>query len=94
MQEAERYKNPEKPWVYYNFDGTTSIVGPVVKKKPPQSQKPREHAQLHSTRPSIVTLLCLARDAAARLPDAVGTRADILELIQHSQYLKFDLDND
>jgi len=37
-----------------------------------------------------VTLLCLARDAAARLPDAVGTRADILELIQYSQYLKFE----
>lgn len=37
-----------------------------------------------------MTLLCLARDAAARLPDAVGTRADILELIQYSQYLKFE----
>lgn len=43
-QEAERYKYPEKPWVYYNYDGTTTIVGPVAKKKPPQSQKPREHA--------------------------------------------------
>lgn len=46
IQEKERYKNPEKPWIYYNLDGTTSIVGPVTKKKPPQSQKPREHAQL------------------------------------------------
>ena len=35
MQERERYKHPEKPWVYYNADGTTSIVGPVAKKKPP-----------------------------------------------------------
>lgn len=41
-----------------------------------------------------MTLLCLARDAAARLPDAVGTRADILEMIQHSQYLKFEIDSD
>ena len=78
------------PWVYYNLDGSTSIVGPVAKKRPPQNQKPREHNQLHSNRPAIITLLCLARDAAARLPDAVGTRADILELIQHSQYFRFD----
>jgi hypothetical protein len=33
MQEAERYKYPERPWVYYNHDGTTSIVAPVIKKK-------------------------------------------------------------
>jgi hypothetical protein len=32
-QEARRYRHPDKPWVYYNADGTTSIVGPVVKKK-------------------------------------------------------------
>jgi len=35
MQEKERYKYPELPWVYYNLDGTTSIVGPVAKKRPP-----------------------------------------------------------
>ena len=35
-------------------------------------------------------MLCLARDAASRLPDGVGTRADILELIKHSQWLKID----
>jgi len=29
----------------------------------------------------------LARDAASRLPDGVGTRADILELIKQSQWL-------
>lgn len=33
LQEQERYKNPDKPWVYYNGDGTTSIVAPVFKKK-------------------------------------------------------------
>ena len=37
-----------------------------------------------------MTLLCLARDAASRLPDGVGTRADILELIKHSQWLKIE----
>lgn len=83
QQEFERYKHPDRPWVYYNGDGTTSIVAPVIKKKNQQiNQKPREHAQLKSQRPAIVTLLCLARDAAARLPDGIGTRADILELIK------------
>jgi hypothetical protein len=32
-QEEERYKYPTKPWVYFNEDGTTSIVGPIIKKK-------------------------------------------------------------
>lgn len=43
-QEGERYKYPDRPWVYYNNDGTTSIVAPVIKKKNQQiNQKPREH---------------------------------------------------
>ena len=37
-----------------------------------------------------MTLLCLARDAASRLPDGVGTRADILELIKQSQWIKLE----
>ncbi len=90
-QEDERYRNPTRPWVYYNEDGTTSIVGPVIKKKSQQTnQKPRDHPQLYSNRPAIVTLLCLARDAASRLPDGIGTRADILELIKQSQWLKIE----
>lgn len=95
VQESERYKIPQKPFLYLHADGTTSIVGPVVKKNKNGTQisfnnKPRDHPQLHSNRPGIVTLLCLARDAASRLPDGVGTRADILELIKHSQWLKID----
>ena len=95
IQESERYKVPQKPWIYLNDDGTTSIVGPVVKKNKNGASislknKPRDHPQLFSNRPGIVTLLCLARDAASRLPDGVGTRADILELIKHSQWLKID----
>jgi len=35
-------------------------------------------------------LLCLARDAASRLPDCIGTRGDIIELMKHSQWLKID----
>lgn len=38
----------------------------------------------------MVTLLCLARDAASRLPDGIGTRGDIIELMKHSQWLKTD----
>ncbi len=37
-----------------------------------------------------MTLLCLARDAAARLSDGIGTRADILELIKQSQWIKIE----
>ena len=32
--------------------------------------------------------MCLVRDAAARLPDGVGTRADICALLRWSQYLE------
>lgn len=32
-QEEERYKYPTRPWIFYNDDGTTSIVGPIIKKK-------------------------------------------------------------
>jgi nuclear factor related to kappa-B-binding protein len=28
-----RYQSPSRPWIYLNDDGSTSIVGPVVKKK-------------------------------------------------------------
>lgn len=43
-QEEERYNNPSRPWIYLNEDGSTSIVGPVVKKKAANIiQKPRDH---------------------------------------------------
>jgi hypothetical protein len=32
-QEEERYKQPALPWIYLNEDYSTSIVGPVIKKK-------------------------------------------------------------
>ncbi|KAJ1617593.1 hypothetical protein T492DRAFT_893425 [Pavlovales sp. CCMP2436] len=46
-----------------------------------------EHALLRSDRPSHVTILTLVRDAAARLPDGVGTRADVSELLRDSQFV-------
>ena len=39
--------------------------------------KAREHFLLKSERPSVVTILSLARDAASRLPNGEGTRADV-----------------
>jgi nuclear factor related to kappa-B-binding protein len=73
---------PDKPWVYFNGDGSTSIVGPVTKKKStPLNQKAREHKHMFNVRPAMVTLLCLARDAASRLPNGIGTRADIIDVI-------------
>lgn len=46
---------------------------------------------LKSERPACVTILTLVRDAAARLPNGVGTRADISELLKESQYVNEDL---
>ena len=43
---------------------------------------------LNKDRPPYVTILCLVRDAASRLPDGVGTRADICALLKCSQYLE------
>jgi hypothetical protein len=86
-QELDRYKNPHLPWAYTNSDGSVSVVAPVLKKMPTtSSSKPRDHVLLKPDRPSYVTILCLARDAASRLPDGVGTRADICDLLKDSQY--------
>lgn len=87
-QEQKRYENPTKPWLYYNPDETTSIVAPVLRKMGQATNKAREHNALKRDRPPYVTILCLVRDAAARLPDGVGTRADICALLRCSQYLE------
>ena len=39
--------------------------------------KAREHSLLVSKRPPYVTILTLVRDAAARLPNGEGTRAEV-----------------
>jgi nuclear factor related to kappa-B-binding protein len=62
------------------------VVAPVCKKNALNS-KPREHFLLKTERPSYITILCLVRDAAAKLPNGVGTRADICELLKESQYI-------
>ena len=39
-------------------------------------------------RPAHINLLSLIRNAAARLPGGVGTRADVSQLMKDSQYVK------
>ena len=63
------------------------IVAPVAKKLTTVGAKPREHFLLKQERPSYITIQCLVRDAAARLPNGVGTRAMICELLKESQYI-------
>jgi hypothetical protein len=86
-QESERYKHPTLPWAYQLEDGTASIVAPVCRKVTAAGVKAREHLYLKSDRPPYITLLSITRDAAARLPDGIGTRADICQLVRDSQFI-------
>ncbi|CDW73136.1 UNKNOWN [Stylonychia lemnae] len=86
-QEIERYKYPLDPWMYSITDGRKAIVGPVFRKRAQIQNRPREHLFLKSERPPGVNILALVRDAAARLPDQVGTRTDVAELVKDSQFL-------
>ncbi|CAG2163579.1 unnamed protein product [Oppiella nova] len=93
-QEAVRYNNPYKAFTY-KVHGYESVVGPVKGcgigaangHNAASPNKAREHSLLVNDRPPFVTLLSLVRDAAARLPNGEGTRADICELLKDSQYL-------
>ena len=86
LQEKDRYKSPTAPWLFTLEDGSQVVVAPVCKKSGVTS-KPREHYLLKPERPSFITILCLVRDAAAKLPNGVGSRADICELLKESQYI-------
>ncbi|KAI1301600.1 Nuclear factor related to kappa-B-binding protein [Halotydeus destructor] len=92
-QEAVRYRNPHKAFTF-KIHSYQSVVGPVkgcgvgtTSTHAASPNKAREHSLLVSDRPPFVTLLSLVRDAAARLPNGEGTRADICELLKDSQYL-------
>jgi len=94
-QETDRYNNPTRPWVFQLAGGGSAIVAPVAKKiSTAQNSKPREHFLLKADRPSYITILCLVRDAAARLPNGEGTRADICELLKESQYINETVTDD
>ena len=87
-QEAHRYQNPHRAFTY-NINSNRSVVAPVkgVVSKERAGFKVREHVLLESTRPPCVTILTLVRDAVARLNGGEGTRQDICQLVQDSQYI-------
>ncbi|XP_031428097.1 nuclear factor related to kappa-B-binding protein isoform X2 [Clupea harengus] len=91
-QEQQRYDQPHKAFTY-SMHGFESVVGPVkgVFDKETSLNKAREHSLLRSARPAYVTILSLVRDAAARLPNGEGTRAEICELLKDSQFLAPDV---
>ncbi|KAM6969841.1 nuclear factor related to kappa-B-binding protein [Aplochiton taeniatus] len=92
VQEQQRYDKPHKAFTF-RMHGFESVVGPVkgVFDKETSLNKAREHTLLRSDRPAYVTILSLVRDAAARLPNGEGTRAEICELLKDSQFLAPDV---
>uniref|UniRef100_A0A8C7YH02 Nuclear factor related to kappa-B-binding protein n=1 Tax=Oryzias sinensis TaxID=183150 RepID=A0A8C7YH02_9TELE len=92
FQEQQRYNEPHKAFTF-RMHGFESVVGPVkgVFDKEMSLNKAREHTLLRSDRPPYVTILSLVRDAAARLPNGEGTRAEICELLKDSQFLAPDV---
>lgn len=88
-QERRRYESPHTSFTYYQH-GYESVVGPIkgiYTQQLPGITKARGHNMLVQNRPNFVTILTLVRDAAARLPNGEGTRADICELLKSSQYI-------
>ena len=94
-QEIKRYETPYLPYVYYNSrTKQESITAPCIKKSQLSAvSKPREHIMLKSERPPFIYNLCLVRDAASRLPDGIGTRADIYELVRDSNYVNLNVNS-
>jgi hypothetical protein len=86
-QEIERYKNPHLPWEYKSLNGNRAIVAPVFKKSKTIIAKARDHKLFKDDKPPYITILSVVRDAAAKLEDGVGTRADICELLKDSQFV-------
>ncbi len=61
-----------------------AIVAPVCKKTVNLSSKARDHPVLKKNRPPFITILSLVRDAAAKLVEGVGTRADVCYFLRES----------
>ncbi|XP_020583349.1 uncharacterized protein LOC110026662 isoform X2 [Phalaenopsis equestris] len=90
-EELLRYSIPDRAFQYTAFDGRKSIVAPLRRGGGKPTSKARDHFMLKPDRPPHVTVLCLVRDAASRLPGSVGTRADVCTLIRDSQYIVEDV---
>ncbi|KAK6926871.1 hypothetical protein RJ641_008590 [Dillenia turbinata] len=90
-EEVLRYLVPDRAFSYTAADGRKSIVAPLRRCGGKPTSKARDHFMLKRDRPPHVTILCLVRDAAARLPGSIGTRADVCTLIRDSQYIVEDV---
>lgn len=90
-EEVLRYSVPDRAFCYTAADGRKSIVAPLRRCGGKPTSKARDHFLLKRDRPPHVTILCLVRDAAARLPGSIGTRADVCTLIRDSQYIVEDI---
>ncbi|KAK6935958.1 hypothetical protein RJ641_032988 [Dillenia turbinata] len=90
-EEVLRYLVPDRAFSYTAADGRKSIVAPLRRCGGKPTSKARDHFMLKRNRPPHVTVLCLVRDAAARLPGSIGTRADVCTLIRDSQYIVEDV---
>ena len=93
-QEKSRYSTPRMPFTYNLPNKEKRVVAPVCKKTADNPVKPRDHYLLKSQRPAYVTLLCLVRDSAARLPKGFGTRTDICQLLKESQFINNNIKNE
>uniref|UniRef100_A0A0D9WC40 DEUBAD domain-containing protein n=1 Tax=Leersia perrieri TaxID=77586 RepID=A0A0D9WC40_9ORYZ len=92
-EEFLRYSIPDRAFCYTAADGEKSIVAPLRRGGGKPTAKARGHPMLLPDRPPHVTILCLVRDAASRLPARTGTRADVCTLLKDSQYLNHDESN-
>eukprot|EP00268_Persea_americana_P046325 TRINITY_DN4770_c0_g2_i2.p1 TRINITY_DN4770_c0_g2~~TRINITY_DN4770_c0_g2_i2.p1 ORF type:complete len:1279 (-),score=316.26 TRINITY_DN4770_c0_g2_i2:1011-4649(-) len=86
-EEFLRYSIPDRAFSYTAADGRKSTVAPLRRGGGKPTSKARDHFMLKPDRPPHVTILCLVRDAAARLPGSIGTRADVCTLLRDSQYI-------
>lgn len=89
-EEALRHLVPDRGFCYTALDGRKSAVAPLRK----VNKIGRYHVILKADRPHHISTLCLLRDAAARLPGGMGTRADICILMRDSQYLVEDVSDE
>ncbi|XP_020252631.1 uncharacterized protein LOC109829942 [Asparagus officinalis] len=92
-EEYLRYSIPDRAFSYTAADGKKSSVAPMRRGAGKPTSKARDHYILKPGRPPHVTILCLVRDAAARLPGSIGTRADVCTLIRDSQYIVEDVND-
>ncbi|KAI4385524.1 hypothetical protein MLD38_003539 [Melastoma candidum] len=91
QEEVLRYSIPDRAFSYTAADGKKSIVAPLRRCGGKPTSKARDHFMLKKDRPPHVTVLCLVRDATARLPGSIGTRADVCTLIRDSQFIVEDV---